>query len=255
MIRGSFPFANVALLVFAASATAACGSTPTAAAIVRRRSVKTLGMLDRVLRRVVGRVGPRCAAVRLVAVLGLAAGVDACGGTVSDSSGSQARVPRVHRAAAAPCDTTRPPSPGLESPNPGAMCTSDAECTSGLNGRCTGNGHDGWRCTYDECTKDADCVEPGTGKGGLCACENGFHSDNNVCLFVGNCRIDADCGSGGYCSPTLGDCGNYSPFDAYYCHTAADECVDDADCGGAGAYCAYSAIKGHWSCSSMNCVG
>jgi hypothetical protein len=45
----------------------------------------------------------------------------------------------------------------------------------------------------------------------------------------GNCRIDSDCGPGGYCSPATDACGAVL---GYYCHTAADECVNDDDCAG-----------------------
>lgn len=59
----------------------------------------------------------------------------------------------------------------------------------------------------------------------------------------GNCRVDSDCESGGgYCSPSQnaglfvcsdgcsGTCGG--GLTGYYCHTAADECVNDCDCAG-----------------------
>jgi hypothetical protein len=81
----------------------------------------------------------------------------------------------------------------------------------------------------------------------------------NVCL-PGNCQVDANCdGGAGYCSPTYGtDCGPYSGYQGYYCHTPADECVDDADCVsptmGAG-YCAYQPTVGHWVCGYSRCSG
>jgi hypothetical protein len=138
---------------------------------------------------------------------------------------------------------------------PPVDCRTHAECTAGDNGRCVGNGHDGWRCTYDDCFSDADCPGFDGGRAGVCACKNGFRSDNNVCLYAGNCRTDADCG-GGYCSPTLGQCGRYGTFVGYYCHTSADECTDDADCAATpNAYCAWSELKGHWACSTSYCVG
>ena len=181
------------------------------------------------------------------------------------SSGAPGRVPAVHRAAAVSCDGTRPyfdaGAPKTDAAvGPPVECRTHADCTSGVNGRCVGNGHDGWRCTYDACFSDADCPGtdggPGGGRAGVCACENGFRSDNNSCLYAGDCRTDADCGTRGYCSPTLGMCGGYAPFIGYYCHTAADECIDDADCTGTGInYCAWSELKGHWACSNSICVG
>jgi hypothetical protein len=160
------------------------------------------------------------------------------------------RVPEKHRPAAEMCDDLRTPGsamPGIE----GASCGADADCTDGDNGRCVDFRGD-QQCNYDECFADADC--PGMG---VCACGGGFWSDNNVCLNDGNCRTDADCGEGGACSPTLGDCGDYAGVVAYYCHTPTDECVDDADCTGTAGrgYCAYNPAAGHWMCSDAQCVG
>lgn len=180
----------------------------------------------------------------------------------SSSSGTiTLKEPKVHRAVATACDTTRANSP-VSAPDAGiggggyVQCTSHEQCTEGKNGRCTGNGHDGWRCNYDGCFADGEC-----GKGSVCACEGGFRSDNNVCLAEG-CQVDADCGAGSWCSPTLGSCGHYSKAESYQCHTAADECTDDTDCteNGSGpfggqAYCAFDRVIGHWKCSNSECAG
>jgi hypothetical protein len=131
-------------------------------------------------------------------------------------------------------------------------CHSNSECTEGRNGRCDGNPHDGYRCTYDQCYADSECG------GGVCACNGASRATNNVCL-PGGCRVDADCGASGYCSPTLGSCGHYGKNVAYYCHTADDECVDDDDCSanasGQKGYCAYEKSIGHWKCSTSECAG
>jgi len=187
-------------------------------------------------------------------------------GGVAGSGGGTGRTPAIHRAAATACDDKRPyfdaGAPAVDGAAAGYVsCHTHQDCTNGLNGRCVGNGHDGWRCSYDECLTDSDCArDAGTGSG-VCACASGFRSDNNICL-VGNCRTDTDCGTSGYCSPSLGDCGKYggpTAYTGYYCHTPDDECVDDADCGGdsgySSPYCAYSEINGHWACSTINCVG
>lgn len=168
------------------------------------------------------------------------------------------RVPLRHRATATMCPADRP-SQSCQGPIGGpAGCTSDRECTMGTNGRCIGNSHDGCRCNYDVCRSDSECA-----MGGVCECRlaSRFAAGANVCL-AGNCRVDADCGSNGYCSPTLGDCGEYGGLVGYYCHTAADECIDDADCAnvdagflGQGGYCAYSREVGHWRCSNQGCAG
>ena len=164
------------------------------------------------------------------------------------------KVPVLHRSVAKTCDNVRATlDPGVPVGEPMAECTTHAECIAGINGRCGGNGHDGYYCTYDLCFADADCG------GFVCECEGGFRADNNVCLSQGNCLSDADCdGGAGYCSPTLGSCGNYSGTVGYYCHTPEDECSDDTDCGdGApgGAYCAYNTVVGKWMCSSSQCAG
>jgi hypothetical protein len=73
----------------------------------------------------------------------------------------------------------------------------------------------------------------------------------NVCLG-GNCRVDADCGPGGYCSPSFGSCGAYAGVVGYYCHTAKDKCVDDAECA---SDCRYDTIMGAWACGTSSCAG
>ena len=158
------------------------------------------------------------------------------------------RAPKNHRAVATPCDDVRDVNePNVTDSGPQVACKVNAECTAGVNGRCTGNSHDGWACTYDLCKDDAACG------GGVCACEGGFRADNNVCL-KSSCRVDADCGANGFCSPSLGDCGHYTKFVTYACHTPQDECVDDEDCE-KGGYCAFQQSVGHWKCSTAECVG
>lgn len=178
---------------------------------------------------------------------------------LAGAGGASLREPVKHRATATECDHTRATNdPNVPSEGGAPVsCRAHSDCTEGENGRCAGNGHDGWRCTYDSCFTDLDCAG-GVGGPGVCACEGGSRSDNNVCL-VGNCRVDADCGEGGYCSPSLGDCGNYFGVVGYFCHTDADVCVDDADCGAGGgssqAYCAFKPTVGHWMCSNLHCAG
>jgi len=173
------------------------------------------------------------------------------------------RVPERHRPERVECDDQRSEDgpfidEGLREqfdPEGGYVsCLEHGDCTDGQNGRCVGNGHDGWYCTYDQCRADADCGGDG---GGACQCGGGWRSDHNVCLG-GDCQVDADCGADGFCSPTFGDCGSYSGFVEYRCHTADDECVDDADCGGEGdwgPYCAYNPAAGRWMCADSHCAG
>lgn len=97
------------------------------------------------------------------------------------------------------------------------------------------------RCTYDTCADDSECST-----GETCACHGAtFHADSNECL-PGNCRVDSDCGAGGFCSPTIGGCGGLA---GYYCHTADDRCTDDADCAGGGLMaCQYASTTARWEC-------
>jgi hypothetical protein len=176
--------------------------------------------------------------------------VDAGGGDAGHGSG----VALDHRASANACDHDRPTTEPVIYSDAGApfvACTKNADCTAGENGRCVGNGHSGYQCSYDTCFSDADCGAA------VCACAT---SDGaNHCLTA-NCHVDTDCPSiggnvTGFCSPSLGSCGNYSGTVGYFCHTADDECTNDADCGGASAYCQYERTIGHWRCSTTQCAG
>ena len=162
------------------------------------------------------------------------------------------RVPLLHRAERETCDDVRPPGSfeDGEVPFDDTQCSRDADCTDGVRGRC--QLHRVVACSYDECTQDSECST-----GGPCGCEMDYSSDANACLG-GNCQIDSDCGAGGYCSPSMGTCGTYLGIVAYWCHTPADECVDDIDCVdpemGAG-YCMYSSEVTHWVCAYSSCAG
>jgi hypothetical protein len=129
-----------------------------------------------------------------------------------------------------------------------ANCT-DAQCTAGANGRCNevGVAVATCACTYDACASDADCSQ-----GQTCACHGSPYTvgTGNMCV-AGNCRVDADCGANGYCSPSpaANGCGGI-PVGGYYCHTQGDECVDDSDCHGSAGIqgCAYSTTSNRWTC-------
>ena len=71
--------------------------------------------------------------------------------------------------------------------------------TAGTNGRCVeqGGGIAFCGCTYDTCVDDAACPT-----GQTCACHGSpYNGGGNSCV-PGNCRVDTDCGPGGYCSPS-----------------------------------------------------
>ena len=159
--------------------------------------------------------------------------------------------PEAHRPEReAMCDDFRE-SPDFDFSMISGGCHSHEECTEGMNGRCTNYGRGYADCTYDQCFVDADCAS------GPCNCGDDY--SGNTCRG-GDCQIDADCGDAGFCSPTLGSCGDYSGVVAYYCHTPDDECTDDADCEGSrdgfgGAYCMYSPEVARWVCSDTHCAG
>lgn len=175
-------------------------------------------------------------------------------GSGSSSGGGAGRVPLLHRPSDAQCSAPAPAgdcaSPG---PPPGG-CTSDSVCTAGTNGRCINPGGGPAAdcfCTYDSCVHDTDC--PG---GQTCACHGSPDTDShgNACV-TGNCRVDADCGAGGYCSPSSlpAECGD--SLAGYYCHTAGDRCIDDSDCPSTGApglpACVYSTTDSRWECAEL----
>lgn len=175
----------------------------------------------------------------------------ACASLGCSSSAEEATAPRaalVHREAALACSGTRPAGDYV----PGhAGCQSDAECTAGLNGRCSNGGVGGNGCTYDGCVTDAEC-----GATEACVCRGQNQMARNSCKPA-SCHVDADCG-GWSCSPTKGTC-DLTGVEGFYCHGQADECVDDADCPKAGgtserAYCMWTESKGRWACHVTNCM-
>lgn len=139
------------------------------------------------------------------------------------------------------CSPCRLPGPGGIT---SGLCTSDAECVDGVNGRC-GFSRIGGECSYDACFSDADCAPDEA-----CSCD-GSRGGGNACIDA-LCHIDADCGAYD-CSPSLGSCGHYFPPVGLYCHTAADTCYGDDEC--VGGYCAYNPELGRWACSNAECAG
>ena len=168
-----------------------------------------------------------------------------------------AAIPDAHRTTAVPCPADRGPGPPTQpySPAQSRGCASDSDCDAGMNGRCfpfeglVGPGG----CSYDECLTDSTC-----GPNTPCACRASA-TDNaaNVCDTGGNCAVDSDCGPGGFCSPSPA-CG----LPRYFCHTAADTCVNDGDCPpvnpGTGSCetsssCSYDSLLEHWVCNQFTC--
>ena len=181
--------------------------------------------------------------------------VSADGSTdAADAGGSRTgRVPVNHRPSDAQCSMPAPPG-DCAGPYPGGGgCASDSDCNeAGTSGRCinTGGGPAApCFCTYDKCLNDTGCPA-----GQTCACHGAPYTDSagNACV-KGNCRIDADCGAEGYCSPSSDTsiCGD--SLAGYYCHTPGDLCVDDSDCPGSakvagGPGCVYATTNSRWEC-------
>ncbi len=163
----------------------------------------------------------------------------------SDGGKTITHAPAIHRATAAACSHDRGPG-DFDTQNMNAMCASDAECTSGDNGRCLATKVAARTnyCSYDACFTDADC-----GNSKVCTCRE-FASDANRC-DPGNCKVDADCGAGGYCSPSADPDKTNFGSTGWWCHTKLDECVDDTDCvAQSGAKCVYDPAVSHFTCSS-----
>lgn len=163
--------------------------------------------------------------------------VVACASADRPSRTDLPRAPEKHRAERPSCATTRSsPEPALGSVTT-LGCTKNADCGAGKNGRCVVDG-DATRCVYDACASSSECP-------GVAVCECG---SANVCVS-GGCLTDADCGRGGYCSPSACEVGDGVP---HFCHTTEDACLDDADCSGIDV-CRYQASSRTWRCVTSAC--
>jgi hypothetical protein len=167
-------------------------------------------------------------------------------------SGSLPRVPTLHRAKSEECVVPRPA--GQASGIPGGRCTSDSDCTQGVNGRCGSILTAPPSCTYDECASDKMC-----NGAQVCECRSKVESMRNLC-HNGNCRIDADC-LGNFCSPSalevFANCRSTieSGSFGFFCHTKSDECIDDSDCSNEpNKACVFSVKSLHWACAELRCT-
>ncbi len=182
----------------------------------------------------------------------------AADGRSSRDSGEDAKrttkVPVNHRPDDSEC--MEPAAPGAcDETGVPTSCTADSQCTATdggeTDGRCIPDGPiAGCHCTYDTCSGDTDCPT-----GQLCVCHGSPYTsgEGNTCR-AGNCRVDSDCGPQGYCSPSpSGGCGSVG---GYYCHTAADTCANDSDCGELGEdTCIWSSTDGRWECQMAELCG
>jgi hypothetical protein len=177
------------------------------------------------------------------------------------AGGGAARAPANHRVAApAHCPSERGPGTPAGSCVVGNIthCTTDADCTGGVNGRCMHGTVPiacGLDCSYDTCAVDSDCPDKTP-----CVCRaSATDSAPNACAAGSNCRIDSDCGAGGYCSPSDPNqsCNGYFFFcdftcgSGYFCHTPKDTCTDDTDCNG--KPCLYNVDTQSWACGAGAC--
>jgi len=188
-------------------------------------------------------------------------GANVAGTAAGGSSSGTNSVPKNHRSQDVACPEQR--GAGLAGAYPGNECTQDSDCTAGINGRCISTGGPlggSIVCSYDTCFSDSDCSDHVP-----CICrESTADSAANHCVEGGNCRIDSNCGSGGFCSPSL--VGTLCGYDqsttgyGYYCHTPQDSCLNDSDCESASvnsphdsSVCAYNPESTRWSCAT--CYG
>ncbi len=199
-----------------------------------------------------------CGSIETTGTTSSTSGAGGSAETTSSTTGTggatPGKVPMNHRASAAPCDA---PRQAFDQGDAAGKCLKDVDCATGLNGRCVAFLGKPSFCSYDDCAADTGC-----GSASVCDCRNGANFSANTC-FHGNCQVDADCGAGGYCSPSavgidfFCNTGVQQGSYGYFCHTAADECVDDADCGntpmGQGV-CLLQPDKARWACQELLCV-
>ncbi len=104
----------------------------------------------------------------------------------------------------------------------------------------------GTSCSYDACSQDGDCAS-----GVPCQCRSSSAKGANTCVTGSGCRTDTDCGDNGFCSPSGASNGSMG----WFCHTAVDTCVEDADCVGAGnqSECSFDPAAMRWQCGQSTC--
>lgn len=174
---------------------------------------------------------------------------DASASSEHAGSANAGRVPKEHRANHAQCPTERDPvTPTSDGCPVNALhCAQDSDCTEGENGRCFDVGLCPSDCDYDDCFQDSDCASQTP-----CFCRPSA-TDKNYCFTRSNCSVDADCGDGAYCSPSLIAssciCESSSCIEGYFCHTTRDGCLDDGDCP-TRQTCAFDGNEQRFSCQA-----
>ncbi len=150
------------------------------------------------------------------------------------------------------CVHSRAPAAGAED-----TCATDADC-EGEGARCLDSYPlEAWtdggtlcQCYVPACLDDSGCEE-----GTLCRCGVTANGEGTPCggyfgkpclhqCIPAGCRTDADCGDGGFCSPSRDGCG--WQIEGYHCHHPdAAECFSDWEC--MGAQCRHEDGDG-WIC-------
>jgi hypothetical protein len=120
-------------------------------------------------------------------------------------------------------------------------CVRDEDCTAAPGGSCQRTISFA-RCAYNECDVGSDC-----GPAARCECFG-----VRQCIPA-SCFADSECEAGHRCEPTLAlVCGNLNAPVGYHCHSAADECQSDADCGNLS--CVFDPEVSRWACRDNFCT-
>ncbi len=147
----------------------------------------------------------------------------------------------AHRVSASECASLLPRPETCTGPTPDGTCAVDADCTDRAHGSCV-SGFGACECSYG-CRTDADC-----GTGFVCICGSPVGSCQRA-----TCTSDADCGGTLECrsfqDPQAGLCG----AQAFECQHPGDECQQDADCAGGGAFCLSDAEGVHRCTTDFPC--
>jgi hypothetical protein len=171
--------------------------------------------------------------------------------TTNTTTSPKTSVPTTARSSSAACTGTRPAGQEAD-PRAEDTCTSDAECTAGIDGRCSFfNAHR--ECTYHACQSDSDC---GSGTE-VCGCGLGIDK-RNVCLSLSKCRTNDDCSGGQYCALSVlpgipvgdGAATFYGQTWGYFCTTGGDACRSGDDCAAQqhDHSCVYYTTQSKWAC-------
>jgi hypothetical protein len=128
----------------------------------------------------------------------------------------------VVRVGSATCSDPYPPSHEASCSAGYGVCSSNADCNDAPYGAC---GYPAditavCDCNYG-CMTDADC-----GPGRVCMCAP---VDEGTLCIEAECQTDADCDPGYRCALSPGALW-YGQRASQHCHSAADECLGDADC-------------------------